>query len=77
MNPEKRAGNRKKSRIPKCPMCNRPLPYDLRSPNLPSYFPFCSEKCKLVDLHKWLSEEYYISSPTETPEDEDEPTAKD
>jgi len=58
-------------------MCNRPLPYDLRSPNPPRYFPFCSEKCRLVDLHKWLSEEYYISSPVESPEDEETSPAKD
>ncbi|NQT84095.1 DNA gyrase inhibitor YacG [bacterium] len=58
-------------------MCNRPLPYDLRSPNPPRYFPFCSEKCRLVDLHKWLSEEYYITSPIETPEDEGNPSEKE
>jgi len=25
------------------------------------YRPFCSERCKLVDLGRWLSEEYRIS----------------
>jgi endogenous inhibitor of DNA gyrase (YacG/DUF329 family) len=69
------APNQKKKRIPKCPICNQPLPYDIRDPNPPRYFPFCSEKCKLVDLHKWLSEEYYISSPVETREEEDEPAS--
>lgn len=70
------AGNQKKKRIPKCPLCNQPLPYDLRAPNPPRYFPFCSEKCKLIDLDKWLSEEYYISSPIQTPENEDKPPSK-
>ena len=75
MKPEKMPGNRKKSRTPKCPICNEDLPYDLRDPSPPSYFPFCSEKCKLIDFHKWLSEEYYISSPIEHPEDEEKTPA--
>jgi endogenous inhibitor of DNA gyrase (YacG/DUF329 family) len=25
--------------------------------------PFCSARCKLADLHNWLSESYRISSP--------------
>ncbi len=25
--------------------------------------PFCSPRCKLADLHNWLSESYRISSP--------------
>jgi endogenous inhibitor of DNA gyrase (YacG/DUF329 family) len=27
------------------------------------YGPFCSERCKMVDLGKWLGEEYRIASP--------------
>jgi endogenous inhibitor of DNA gyrase (YacG/DUF329 family) len=23
--------------------------------------PFCGERCKLIDLHRWLNEEYRIS----------------
>lgn len=31
--------------------------------------PFCSERCKLIDLGKWASEEYRISVPiNEEPE---------
>jgi len=29
--------------------------------------PFCSERCKIIDLGKWLGGEYRISSPL-TPE---------
>ena len=25
--------------------------------------PFCSERCKLIDLGKWLGEEYRVSEP--------------
>ena len=27
------------------------------------YAPFCSHRCKLIDLGKWLGEEHRISSP--------------
>jgi uncharacterized protein len=26
----------------------------------PKDFPFCSERCRLVDLHKWLSGAYVV-----------------
>lgn len=32
--------------------------------------PFCSERCKLVDLGKWASEEYRIEGKKEEEEDE-------
>lgn len=41
-----------------CPTCRRKGPWR----DLP-HTPFCSERCKLVDLGKWLGEEYRISSP--------------
>ena len=28
-------------------------------------FPFCSERCRLIDLGKWASEEYVISTPVQ------------
>ncbi len=30
---------------------------------LPKNFPFCSARCKAVDLAKWLNEEYTIRTP--------------
>lgn len=32
------------------------------------YFPFCSDRCRLIDLGKWASGEYRISSPILDPE---------
>jgi endogenous inhibitor of DNA gyrase (YacG/DUF329 family) len=51
-----------------CPICKNPVP------NAPvetgrSDFPFCSERCKLIDLGRWLGGRYQI--PVE-PDDEDE-----
>ena len=30
---------------------------------LPPNFPFCSKRCKSIDLGKWFNEEYKISTP--------------
>jgi endogenous inhibitor of DNA gyrase (YacG/DUF329 family) len=32
------------------------------------YFPFCSDRCRVIDLGKWASGEYRISSPILDPE---------
>ena len=32
------------------------------------YFPFCSDRCRLIDLGKWASGAYKISSPILDPE---------
>lgn len=31
-------------------------------------FPFCSDRCRLIDLGKWASGGYVISSPVHDPE---------
>jgi hypothetical protein len=41
----------------KCPTCKKPV--ELGDPA----FPFCSDRCRLLDLGKWANEEYVISSP--------------
>ena len=40
----------------KCPICNRDA--KPRAQNTAS--PFCSDRCKTIDLGKWLSEEYRV-----------------
>jgi uncharacterized protein len=39
-----------------CPQCGAPLAW---SPNNP-HRPFCSERCKLIDLGQWATEAYRI-----------------
>jgi uncharacterized protein len=41
----------------KCPICNRPV--RLEDPAAP----FCSERCREVDLGNWATEKYVISTP--------------
>jgi endogenous inhibitor of DNA gyrase (YacG/DUF329 family) len=31
-------------------------------------FPFCSDRCRVIDLGKWASEAYVISTPANDPE---------
>lgn len=35
-------------------------------------FPFCSDRCRILDLGKWASGEYKISSPIQDPDDLEE-----
>ena len=44
-----------------CRTCGKKLDYGRRGEN--PFFPFCSERCKLIDLGKWLSEEHRIVEP--------------
>jgi len=39
-----------------CPTCRRPVSKDPARPS--KQFPFCSERCHLVDLGRWLGEDY-------------------
>ena len=49
----------------KCPICKREVSEQ------DTGYPFCSERCKLIDLGNWASERYVISSPMQ-PESEEE-----
>jgi hypothetical protein len=40
---------------PRCPTCKRVATKDGNK-----VFPFCCERCQLIDLGRWLSEEYRI-----------------
>ena len=48
--------------LKKCPNCNKTFKYDNKS----SFRPFCSEKCKMIDLGNWLDESYAIPVEGET-----------
>jgi endogenous inhibitor of DNA gyrase (YacG/DUF329 family) len=41
----------------RCPICKNPVK------SSDPEFPFCSSRCRLLDLAKWASGEYVISSP--------------
>jgi hypothetical protein len=35
-------------------------------------FPFCSDRCRILDLGKWASGDYKVSSPIEDPDELEE-----
>jgi endogenous inhibitor of DNA gyrase (YacG/DUF329 family) len=39
----------------KCPVCKKETAWEGNS-----FKPFCSERCKLIDLGKWAAEDYRI-----------------
>lgn len=47
--------NRKIMKKIKCPICKTALEWDKNE-----FRPFCSKRCKLIDLGKWAGEKYLI-----------------
>ncbi|HEV2704085.1 MAG TPA: DNA gyrase inhibitor YacG [Steroidobacteraceae bacterium] len=56
----------------KCPTCGRSIQWSDQSP----FRPFCSERCRVIDLGAWLSEKHVIPSngTDAAPEPSDEPS---
>ena len=52
-------------RFVKCPTCGDGLPADARDPDANPAFPFCTDRCKMIDLGHWFAEDYKISRPVE------------
>jgi len=50
----------------KCPTCRRELQWESAP-----YRPFCSERCRLIDLGAWLSEKHAIPGESESSENGD------
>ncbi len=41
-----------------CPICKKPTDSETHPD-----FPFCSERCRLLDLGNWAAERYVVSEP--------------
>lgn len=50
----------------KCPVCGKPA-----SQGEPD-FPFCSERCRIIDLGNWASEKYVIPGELKHPDLDEE-----
>lgn len=50
-----------------CTTCRKKVAYSSLS-EIP-FRPFCSRRCQLIDLGKWLNEEYRISEPLDGTEE--------
>ena len=47
----------------RCPICKKSVK------STDSDFPFCSDRCRVIDLGKWSSGSYVISSPVKDAEE--------
>jgi endogenous inhibitor of DNA gyrase (YacG/DUF329 family) len=56
-----------KPRLVACPQCGKNVEWEPAN----RYRPFCSERCKLIDLGAWASEKYRVpvTESNDTPED--------
>jgi hypothetical protein len=54
------------STIP-CPICKKPVSLD--DPNMP----FCSDRCRLIDLGNWATEKYTVPGAPVPEESKDDP----
>ncbi|HFC53188.1 MAG TPA: DNA gyrase inhibitor YacG [Gammaproteobacteria bacterium] len=50
-----------------CPICGKRVPWDDSAP----WRPFCSERCKLIDLGEWAGETRRIPGPAAHPPHDD------
>ena len=66
-----------------CPICGKPTDSEMQEE-----FPFCSDRCREIDLGNWAAERYIISEPAfdedaleklmiEEPDDENEGPSSD
>lgn len=49
----------------KCPICKKEVAFG------DVHMPFCSERCRLIDLGNWASEKYVIPAPIVPGDEED------
>ena len=48
-----------------CPHCGKPVKWSPAS----LWRPFCSERCRMIDLGDWLDENHRISDPVDEPQE--------
>jgi len=53
----------------RCPICKKPVQ------STDADFPFCSDRCRLIDLGKWADGSYVVSSPAVEPDEAAVPPA--
>jgi uncharacterized protein len=56
--------------IVKCPTCKRAIDWSTSE-----FRPFCSDRCRLIDLGAWLAEKHTI--PADAPLDGEDPAVED
>ena len=57
-----------KPKVVNCPTCQKPVEWSEKSP----FRPFCSERCRLIDLGEWADEGHRIPGKPHMPMEDDE-----
>ena len=57
-----------------CPVCHKTFKTFAKDPTAETpFFPFCCQRCKLVDLGAWLDADYRITSESQSDEPKQSP----
>jgi len=56
-----------------CPRCRKRAPDDAGNP----FRPFCSQRCRLLDLGAWIDEDYRVPGAPEAESEETPPSDRD
>jgi endogenous inhibitor of DNA gyrase (YacG/DUF329 family) len=55
----------------RCPICRKVVDSAIRKQSIKEkFYPFCSTRCKWIDLGRWLDEEYRIEGKPESQQQE-------
>jgi hypothetical protein len=54
--------------LKRCPICRQPTDHAWAA------YPFCSERCKMIDLGNWSSEQYRAHSPLTEADEKNDPS---
>lgn len=63
---ERKSSSSAMPRTVACPQCGTPVEWSARSP----FRPFCSQRCKMIDLGAWAAERYRVPDEEPPPDDE-------
>ena len=55
-----------------CPICKKEVAMPAEGVEAPKHFPFCCERCRLIDLGRWLDGKYQIPVVDHRGDDADE-----
>jgi endogenous inhibitor of DNA gyrase (YacG/DUF329 family) len=59
----------------RCPICDKPM--DEQGPGEWPNWPFCSRRCQIIDLGRWLGGTYRIESPASAGDMDDAETTSE
>jgi len=61
----------------KCPVCRKVIDESVQECGLQGkFYPLCSQRCKLIDLGRWIDGKYRIVTKLKTEEEEGENTGQ-